>query len=322
MNTSSSSALPIPRQLAPTVGPKASGVLFQAGALGEIGKTMAVGRARIINNFGCIEDDGSYVPANDALVSSFVVPFGTINIFMGFTAEAYGFPRGSAAFWPTHHPIDYAIEQQHRSDQTFVYRDLSDSDTQSDSDSSSYELMEPASRFVGVIDASGPKPAESDPESILPALQTGADSEAGSDGTAPMAEDSDLDEHKEEDFAAQVAARGYGSSDPNEVLMTFPAQIAMEDGAAAAKPDEAEVSSSIKHIGDKAEKPEEVLDPKGPSPATPIEEDLERSKEAHMRALELLKTPLGPNSTAAELEERRKALLLRLRSTSSISCPS
>ena len=41
----------------------------------------------------------------------------------------------------------------------------------------------------------------------------------------------------------------------------------------------------------------------------PIEEDLERSKEAHMRALELLKTPLGPNPTAAELEERRKVLL-------------
>ena len=55
------------------MGPKASGVLFQAGALGEIGKTMAVGRTRIINNFGCIEDDGSYVPANDALVSSFVM---------------------------------------------------------------------------------------------------------------------------------------------------------------------------------------------------------------------------------------------------------
>ena len=47
--------------------------------MGEIGKSMAVGRARIINNFGCIEDDGSYVPANDALVSGFVVPIGTIN---------------------------------------------------------------------------------------------------------------------------------------------------------------------------------------------------------------------------------------------------
>ena len=39
------SNIPIRRQLAPIVGPKASGVTFQAGTLGRIGESIAVGRA-------------------------------------------------------------------------------------------------------------------------------------------------------------------------------------------------------------------------------------------------------------------------------------
>ena len=82
---------PITRQLAPTVGPKALGVTFKAGALGKIGRSMAVGRANLDGDVGFVEAD-SWTPAHDELVSSFIIPIGDINIFTGFTAAAYGFP--------------------------------------------------------------------------------------------------------------------------------------------------------------------------------------------------------------------------------------
>ena len=170
--------------------------------MGEISKTMAVGRARISSNLGCIEADGSWVHVNDELIFGFVVPFG--NIFMGFTAATYGFPSGSSAFWPAHHPTDQKIEKD-GSDQAFsyefAYNDLSESDAQSETNSSSsLELKGSNFHFVGVIGASGTILENSDPESIIPALQAGVDSKAGSKTTSLMEEGSDSDESTGSDF--------------------------------------------------------------------------------------------------------------------------
>ena len=49
----------------------------------------------------------------------------------------------------------------------------------------------PEFHFVGNIEGSGSMESDTDPELILPALQTGVDSEAGSVDTAPMEEDTE-----------------------------------------------------------------------------------------------------------------------------------
>ena len=57
--------MPIRRQLAPTVGPKASSVTFQAGTLGGIGESIAVGRAVNIDGNVYVNCDNTFAPAND-----------------------------------------------------------------------------------------------------------------------------------------------------------------------------------------------------------------------------------------------------------------
>src|SRR5664279_3741441 len=100
------SAVATPRQLAPTVGPKASGVSFRAGILGGIGETIAVGRAEICGGYIYIIDDASWMPAYGVPVQSFIIPVGGINIFIGYTAPAFdsadNFFDISA---PTRHPL-------------------------------------------------------------------------------------------------------------------------------------------------------------------------------------------------------------------------
>ena len=96
---------PIPHHLAPTVGPKVSGVTFEAGVLGGIGETIAVGQAIRFNNAIYVAGDSTWTPANDSLVSSCTVPIGSLEIFIGFTPEAYGYPRDRALRAPTRHPI-------------------------------------------------------------------------------------------------------------------------------------------------------------------------------------------------------------------------
>jgi hypothetical protein len=98
--------MPIRRQLAPTVGHKASGVTFQAGTLGGIGDTIAFGRAARCGNIGYIADDGGYIPAKEGLIAYTLVPIGEIEIFIGFTPVALGFPKKHTIFGPTRHPED------------------------------------------------------------------------------------------------------------------------------------------------------------------------------------------------------------------------
>ena len=101
--------MPIRRQLVPTVGHKASGITFQAGTIGGIGDTIAVGCAAWVGSIGYVQDDETWVPAKDGLIAYTLVPIGGFEFFMGFTPEALGFPRNHTVFGPTHHPeIDYS----------------------------------------------------------------------------------------------------------------------------------------------------------------------------------------------------------------------
>ena len=75
------------------MGPKASGVTFQAGTLGGISESIAVGRAVNINDNVYINCDNTFMPANDYIVGCGIVPVGGIDIFIGYTLEAYGIQR-------------------------------------------------------------------------------------------------------------------------------------------------------------------------------------------------------------------------------------
>ena len=91
------------------MGPKASGVTFDAGTLGGIGDTIAVGRSSRFGSIGYVQDDTTWMPAKDGLIAYTLVPVGEHEIFIGFTPEAMGFPKNHTVFSPTHHPeFDYA----------------------------------------------------------------------------------------------------------------------------------------------------------------------------------------------------------------------
>ena len=90
--------MPIRRQLAPTVGPKVLGVTFQAGTLGGIVESIAVGRTINIDGNVYINCDNTFLPANDYIVGCGIVLVGGIDIFIGYTPEAYGMQR---IFLPT-----------------------------------------------------------------------------------------------------------------------------------------------------------------------------------------------------------------------------
>ena len=118
--------MPIRRQLAPTVRHKASDVTFQVGTLGGIGETIAVGRAMRYGNNHYISCDESYIPADDYVVGCGVVPFGGVDVFIGYTSEAYGLPRISIRH-PTRptirkstHKTDLSLPPL-RSQQTQIY---------------------------------------------------------------------------------------------------------------------------------------------------------------------------------------------------------
>ena len=85
--------MPIRRQLVPLVGPKASGVTFQAGTLGGIGESFAVGHAVNIDGNVYINCDSTFMPANDYINGCGIVLVGSIDIFIGYTTEAYGMQR-------------------------------------------------------------------------------------------------------------------------------------------------------------------------------------------------------------------------------------
>ena len=67
--------------------------MFQAGTLGGIGESIAVGRAVNIDGNVYINCDSTFMSANDYIVGCGIVLVGGIDIFIGYTPEAYGMQR-------------------------------------------------------------------------------------------------------------------------------------------------------------------------------------------------------------------------------------
>src|SRR5664279_2389364 len=188
---------PMTRQLAPTVGPAASGVTFRAGLLCGFGDTITVGTAIIDKNGGSgrIVNDNAYMPARNHLVSAYIIPVGSINIFIGLTEEALGFRGGSRFFPPALHPIDEDFDAGLGANLPSTYmvadRDLIHAYRQSGPAAvSSLEVLASRSHFIGMVHAEPAVSAEnSEPDSILPAINGKIDLEAGSESNNSESDD-------------------------------------------------------------------------------------------------------------------------------------
>src|SRR5664279_4619472 len=88
-------AVTTPRQLAPTVGPTTKGVVFLEGSLPGIEK-LAIGRMRTSRRRRIYIDDVGWGPETDSLESGFRVPFGKIDVFVGFIKGAMWGPQTSS----------------------------------------------------------------------------------------------------------------------------------------------------------------------------------------------------------------------------------
>ncbi|KAK1663356.1 hypothetical protein QYE76_051515 [Lolium multiflorum] len=79
------------RQLAPTVGPEASGGRNREGsAMGSYDDSIAVGRVLYAGNFPIVRPDEFWIPAKTNPVKLSIVPIGGIHIFIGETVDSDG----------------------------------------------------------------------------------------------------------------------------------------------------------------------------------------------------------------------------------------
>src|SRR5215203_4537840 len=79
------------RQLAPTVGPEASGGRNREGsAMGSYDDSIAVGRVLYAGNFPIVPPDEFWIPARSKPVKLSIVPIGGIHIFIGETVDSDG----------------------------------------------------------------------------------------------------------------------------------------------------------------------------------------------------------------------------------------
>src|SRR5215213_6669370 len=86
------------RQLAPTVGPEASGGRNREGsAMGSYDDTIAVGRVLYAGNLPIVPPDECWIPARTNPVKLSIVPIGGIHIFIGETVDSDGNPLVSNA---------------------------------------------------------------------------------------------------------------------------------------------------------------------------------------------------------------------------------
>lgn len=165
--------------------------------------------------------------------------------------------------------------------------------------------------------------AETNPESILPALQADRDSEAGSESTMHIGDGSDSEDSSTSAFRQKVEQ--YGRQKTKEVLMAGPVantatdkattEQAAEDAANKSR-EEGEISSSIKDVGTSTELPHTAQGTKD----KPIDADAAASMdtkhqailethEGRMQAIRELATPVANQLTPEDLETTRKALL-------------
>ena len=88
-DTSSRILSAMQRQLAPTVGPEASGGRNRAGsAFAGIGDTVAIGRVLYAGGFPLVLQDEYWIPARERVVRNSIVPIGGIHIYIGETASS------------------------------------------------------------------------------------------------------------------------------------------------------------------------------------------------------------------------------------------
>ena len=90
---------------------------------------------------------------------------------------------------PTTHPGNLDEESDLDSDEIADLDLAFDADDEDSEDDASSNMAAPDFHFVGVLGESGSHESMTEPESILPALQSGIDSEAGSGDTTHMEQD-------------------------------------------------------------------------------------------------------------------------------------
>ena len=76
------------RHLAPTVGPAAAGADRRAEPRnGVIGDNVAIGRVLYAGNMPIVANDQYWIPAKENVTDLYIVPFGSIDIFIGYTPD-------------------------------------------------------------------------------------------------------------------------------------------------------------------------------------------------------------------------------------------
>ena len=128
-----------------------------------------------------------------------MVSIGGIDIFVGFTAKALDNLVFTSSM-PATHPSNFEDGSDLDSDEIADLDLAFDADDDDSEDDASSTMAAPDFHFIGILGESGSSESMTDPESILPALQVGDDSEAGSGDTTPMEQDPES-EGESDDFS-------------------------------------------------------------------------------------------------------------------------
>ena len=153
--------------MAPTVGPAASGVTFRAGILGGIGSTITVESLELHRNVGHFINNGSYMPAQNHLVSACVLPIGSANVFIGLSVESMSFRGGSKFIPPALSPVEDGYDAGFGIDLPYSYvgadQDLLNAYRHSTSGCvASQRIPMPRSHFVGMVQIEPAEETETD----------------------------------------------------------------------------------------------------------------------------------------------------------------
>ena len=209
---------------------------------------------------------------------------------------------------PTAHPYNLEdgsdLDSEELADLDLAF-DADDEDSEDDAASGAA----PGFHFVGMAGESGSSESRTLPESILPALQMEADSEAGSVDTAPMEQDPES-EGESDDFSRKVASclgrpvevlMG-NVTDPNDDPNTSKAANGEEKTPQAGnlKMDFVPPLAPLKET-DRVPAGDDDIDAK-------TGEAAEREHERRMASYKQLLTPLPPNASLDDIEKRRALL--------------
>ena len=150
-------------------------MLFRSIAVGLVSYFDETGAGHVLN-------DGFWTPAKEDPASWSMVSIGGIDIFVGFTAKALD-DLGFTSSLPATHPY-YSEDGSDLDSEEIADLDLAlNVDDEDSEDDATSDMVAPDFHFVGMAIETGSNESMTEPESILPALQVGADSEAGSGNT-------------------------------------------------------------------------------------------------------------------------------------------